>query len=97
MKFGTVILFNVTKKMIAKSFKDCSYRDDDVTNYVNFLKNLCEKCLKYVFFFSKINLVTAKKKIFKIYFQLLKVKITYKLNIYIYIYIHIYIYTYIDR
>ena len=36
-------------------------------------------------FFFKINLVTARKKIFEIFFQLLKVKITYKLNIYIYI------------
>ena len=33
-------------------------------------------------FFSKIKLVIARKKIFKIFFQLLKVKITYKLNIY---------------
>ena len=41
-----------------------------------------EKWLKYVFFSSKINLVTARKKIFKIFFQLLKVKITYKSNIY---------------
>ena len=36
-----------------------------------FMKKLCEKWLKYVF--SKSNLVTARKKIFKIYFQLLKV------------------------
>ena len=34
-------------------------------------------------FFSKINLVAARKKIFKIFFQLLKAKVTYKLNIYI--------------
>ena len=33
-------------------------------------------------FFSKINLMTARKKIFKISFQLLKGKITNKLNIY---------------
>ena len=33
-------------------------------------------------FFSKFNLVTAKEIIFKIFFQLLKVKIRYKLNIY---------------
>ena len=36
-------------------------------------------------FFPKINFVTARKKIFKIFLQLLKVKKTYKLNIYIYI------------
>ena len=35
-----------------------------------------------MFFFSKINLVAARKKNFKIFIQLLKVKITYKLNIY---------------
>ena len=58
------------------------YKNDDVTNYVNFSEELCEKWLKYVFF-PKINLVTAKKTIFKILFQPLKVKITYKLNIYI--------------
>ena len=38
MKFGTVILCNVPKKAAEK--KD---RDYDVTNYVNFLKKLCEK------------------------------------------------------
>ena len=35
-----------------------------------FLKNYAKKKL----FSSKINLVTARKKIFKIFFQLLKVK-----------------------
>ena len=65
-------------------FQNCSYMDDDTTNYVNFFEKLCEKWLKYVFF-PKISLVTAKKKIFKIFFQLLKVKITYTLNTYIYI------------
>ena len=33
-------------------------------------------------FFSKTNLVIARKKIFKIVFEILKVKLTYKLNIY---------------
>ena len=33
-------------------------------------------------FFSKMNVVTATKKIFKIFFQLLKVKITCKSNAY---------------
>ena len=74
MTFDTVILCNVTKKMVENVFQNWSYRDDDVTNYVNFFEKLCEKWLKYVF--SKINLVTATKKIFKIFFQLLKVKIT---------------------
>ena len=63
-----------------KQVQNCSHRDDDVTDYVNFFEKLCEKWLKC--FFSKINLVAARKKIFKIFFQLLKVKITYKLNIY---------------
>ena len=49
-------------------FQNCSYRDDDVTNYVNFFEKLCEKWLQYVFI--KINLVTARKKIFEIIFQL---------------------------
>ena len=82
MKFGTDILCNVTKKkMLEKDFQNCSCRNDDVTNYVNFFEKLCKKWLKYVFF-SKINLVTARKKIFKIFIQLLKVEIAYKLNIY---------------
>ena len=64
------------KKKVAEKFQNCNYRDDDVTNYVSFFEKLCKKWLKYVFF-SKINLVTARKKIFKIFFQLLKEKITY--------------------
>ena len=68
--------------MVEKNLQNCSYRDDDITNYVNFFEKRYEKWLKYVFF-SKINLGTAKKKIFKIFFQLLKVKIRYKLHIYI--------------
>ena len=60
-----------------KDFQNCSYRDHGVTNYYHFFKKLCEKWLKYVFL-SNINLVTARKKVFKIFFQLLKVKITYK-------------------
>ena len=55
-----------------------------VTNYVNFFEKLWEKCLKQVF--SNINLEAIRKKIFKIFFQVLKVKITYKLNIYRLIY-----------
>ena len=54
--------------------------DDVVTNYNNFFEKLCVKWLNYVF--SKINLVVDRKKIFKIFFQLLKVEITNKLNIY---------------
>ena len=67
MKFGTVILCNVTKKIVGKNFQNCSYRDDDVTNYVNFFQKLCQKWMKYVFFLSKINLVSARNKIFKIF------------------------------
>ena len=33
-----------------KKIQNCSYRDDDVINYVNFFEKLCEKWLKYVFF-----------------------------------------------
>ena len=41
---------------------------------------IMQKIVK-ICFFSKINLVAARKKIFKIFYQLLKVKITCKLNI----------------
>ena len=64
MKFGKVILCNVTKKMVEKNFQNCSIRDDDATNYVKFFEKLCKKWLNYVF--SKINIVAARKKIFKI-------------------------------
>ena len=50
MKFGTVIPRKVTKKFVGKRFQNCSYSDDDVTNYVNFLKNYAKNWLKYVFF-----------------------------------------------
>ena len=43
MKFGAVILCNATKKMVGKNFQNWSYRDDDVTNDVNFFEKLCEK------------------------------------------------------
>ena len=48
MKFGTIILCNVTKKnkkknMVEKNFQNCSYRDDDVTNNFNFFEKQCEK------------------------------------------------------
>ena len=68
MKFGTVILCNVTKTMLDKDFQNRSYRDHDVTNYVYFLEKLFDKWLKYVFF-SKINLVTATKKISRSFFS----------------------------
>ena len=53
--------------MVEKKIQNCSYRDDDVTNYVNFFQKLCQKWMKYVFFLSKINLVSARNKIFKIF------------------------------
>ena len=80
MKFGTVILCNVTKTMLDKDFQNRSYRDHDVTNYVYFLEKLSDKWLKYVFFL-KLTLRPLQKN-FKIFFQLLKVKIAYKLNMY---------------
>ena len=73
MKLGTVKLCIVTKRMVKKNFKIAPI-GIDVTNYVNCFKKLCKKWLKYVF--SKINYVTARKKIFKILLWLLKVKIT---------------------
>ena len=71
MTFGTVILCNVTKKMVKKNFQNCRYSDGDVTNYANFFEKLCENM-----FSSQINLVTARKKVLKIFFQLLKFKIS---------------------
>ena len=49
--------------MVEKFFQNCSYSDDDITDYVNFFEKLCEKWLKYVFFKS-----TSRKKIFKNFF-----------------------------
>ena len=50
--------------MVETNFQICSYRDDDVTNHINLFEKSCEKLLKYVFF-SKINLVIARKKNFQ--------------------------------
>ena len=81
MKFGTVILCYVTKKKVEKNFKIAAIGMMTSLIVSIFLEKLCEKWLKYVFFL--INLVIARKKIFEIFSQLLKVKITHKLNIYI--------------
>ena len=35
--------------MVENIFQNYSYRDDDSLSYVNFLKQLCEKWLNYVF------------------------------------------------
>ena len=57
----TVILCIVTKQsfveksQVEKSFQNCSYRDDNVTNYVSFFENLCKKWQK-CFFFLKLTL-----------------------------------------
>ena len=51
MKFGTVILWNVAKKIAGKYFQNCSYKDDDVTSYVNFFGKIIEKMAKMCFFF----------------------------------------------
>ena len=67
MKFGTAILYNVTKKVVEKKNQNCSYSDNDVINYVNFLKNYAKNWLKC--FFWKINLLTARKKTLKIFFS----------------------------
>ena len=54
------------KKMVEKNFQNCSYSNDNVTNYVNFLKTYAKNGKNM--FFSKIILVAARKKIFKIFF-----------------------------
>ena len=79
MKFGTVILCNVTKKWWKKTLKIAAKWMITSLTMSNFLQNYAKNGQK---FFSKINFVTARKKIFKIFFQTRKVKITYKLNIY---------------
>ena len=52
--------------MVAKNFQICSYRDNDVTNYIIFFFKLCKKWLKYVFFL-KLTLwqLEKRKKIFQ--------------------------------
>ena len=79
MKFGTVILCNVAKKLVEKKSQNWSYSDDDVTSYVNVLKNYAKNWLKYVFFY-KINLVTARKKIFKIFFSAFEIQDNIKIE-----------------
>ena len=71
----------ILQKNGRKKIQNCSYRDDDVTNYINSFLKFRRKMAK-ICFFPKNNLVTARKKVFKIFFQLLKVQITYKLNMY---------------
>ena len=36
--------------MVEKTFQNCSYKDDDVTNYDNFFEKICEKMAKKCFF-----------------------------------------------
>ena len=50
MKFDTVILCNVAKKMVVKKFQNCNYKDAGVTNYVNFKKKNMRKVPKICFF-----------------------------------------------
>ena len=50
MKFGTVILCYVTKKNGGKNFQNCRYRDDDITNCVNFSWKIMRKMAKIRFF-----------------------------------------------
>ena len=68
------------QKMLEKDFFNCCYRDDDVTNDVDFFEKLSEKWLKYVFFL-KVTLWQLGKRFSRSYFSFSKVKITYKLNI----------------
>ena len=59
----TVILCNVTIKMVEKPSQYCSYGDDDVANYVNILKKNYGKN-GWNMFLSKTNLVRARKSSF---------------------------------
>ena len=84
MKFGTVILCNVIKK----NFQNCSYTDDDFTNYDNFFEKLCEKWLQYDFFL-KLTLWQLEKR-FSRFFSAFESQGNIQIE-YIYIYIYIYI------
>ena len=50
MKFGTAILFRVSKKKIEKKIQNGSYANGDVTNYVKICAKLCKKLLKCEYF-----------------------------------------------
>ena len=65
IKFGAVIIYNVTKKWEEIFFK--SVATGIMTSIIIsiFFLKLCDKWLKQ--FFSKINLVTGRKKFFKIF------------------------------
>ena len=74
MKFGTVMLCNV-RKMVENFFLKIAA--------IGMMTSLImSRKMAKICFLSKINLATARKKIFKVFFQLLIVKITCKLNIY---------------
>ena len=66
-------LCNATKKMMEKKL-NCSYKDDGVPNYAIFFWKFLQKMAK-ICSFLKLALWLLEKKIFKIFFQLLKVKI----------------------
>ena len=52
--------FVMLQKMVEKNFQNSSYKDDNVTNYVNFLKKICEKII--IFFFLRLTLRKLEKK-----------------------------------
>ena len=51
-----------------KKFQICSYSNDGVTNYVNFLKNYAKSWLKYVFF-VKLTLWQLEKRFSRSFFS----------------------------
>ena len=53
MKFCPELLGLITKQLVKKKFRSCSFSRNDVTNYVGDCENLCEKLQKWVFFKNK--------------------------------------------
>ena len=64
------------KTMVEENFQNCSYKNDDVINYVNFFERICEKWLKYAYF---LKLTLWQLDLFSAF----ESQETYKLNIYI--------------
>ena len=69
LRLAQPLLCNITQKNGRNKFQNCSCRDDDVTNYVNFFEKLCKKWLKYVFFLVKSTLRQPEKRFSRSFFS----------------------------
>ena len=70
MKFGTVVLYNVTKKIVEIFFQNFSYRDDVVINYLIFWK--MRRKMAKIYCFLKLTLCQLEKKHFQNLFSAFK-------------------------